>query len=301
MKKICIIPMCPRTGSSYLNRFIKKYKDCFYLGEFLDPFYILRPYKNDDPVRNLVEGISDHHFIRKIIYKREEYNKTLTEIWKPDWFTINYYLDNKFKIKLEKKHKPNYEDVPTVLKHNVDIILNSQESILFKMFPMWIQNQFFSNVTIDIFKNIEEDLQLIYLKRKNILDICLSFILAKQTGFFTFLNDATKFEINKDYKFNCDVSFINTIFNNIVAFEKTKNELKNIKSTTIYYEDMFDDNKLLKQLDLKQENKNEFILPKKLYPSQSFEDKMNCIENQDEFYNEYNKGMEILKQQEIEI
>jgi hypothetical protein len=299
MKKICVIPMSARTGSTYLTRFMKKYKNCFYSGEFLKPEYIYQPYINEYPAKNISNEIPDSKVLSLINSNLELYISTLKKNWNSEWYFLNCVLDKNLKANFDRRYEPIEDEVNITIQNNIDILFKTKYSIIFKLYPQWFKK--YEVIKPSILTNIKEDLQLIFLKRRNILDICMSIVLAAETGLFTYLYKEHKYSIPK--KFNCNLLFIKSIFEGIIEFEKIKKELKDIESTTIYYEDIFNYTKeeLLEKLNLKIEDENDFILPKKLYKSISFEEKLSCIENQEEFYNEYNKGMELLKEKGIEI
>jgi len=291
MKKFCVVAISIRCGSTYLVSFINRYiKNCINLEEFFNMSEIYLP-------RNLNEGkIRINNLETQRLISEEKY-KELSILLKKSWtsklHTNNYKLDKEFKIIKEIELNPINRSIKKTFKKHFNIVLDSKQSLVFKIFSMDIGR--FKKFYSDFLIKIKNEVNIIFLERENILDMCVSSVYANHFDVYNILEEYHNVEINENII--CKKGSIDWVFENIKYFSVLKKQLKEDEYTTIYFDEMFDDIKLLKKLKLDDKIKNQVILPTKLYPNYNTQQKLSYIVNIKEFWKYYNEGLEYLREE----
>jgi len=293
MEKICVIPSSLRTGSTYLIRFLEKYTNYLNLKEFFNLNIFYRPRIDNEIVFGISEDITD----KEIFYllsneKQNQFNDILKNNWKDKWHTNIYYLNNRFKIEIDKNFGICDCTTKQLIKNHLNIFRNSKQSFISKVFP----TNFYSHpdiLNINVIKQIK-DIKFILLERRNIFDICLSNTYSSSMNYFNCFSEKESQTIDKDVI--CFEKDFQHIYKNISCFIDIKNQLKDMNITTINFDEMFDDNILLNQLNLDKKNENKSVaLTTKLYSNYSKDELINFIKNKDDFFKYYDELMKKIK------
>jgi hypothetical protein len=303
MENICIIPTTMRTGSTYLNKYLAKYNEHCFLGEFFNILCLYRPYKignYDYPelVFNIDNEYTDHEIFRLLNSSESDFKKykqILKKNWKDEWFFIKYFLDdnNKIKYKYVQTNDNGYI-IDKALEYQKNLIINSKESNVFKIFPIIFERE--KLINIEFLEKLKPNLKIIFLERKNILDICISMMLADYYKVYNVYDKMEQQEI-KQYSFVPNAIYY--IFNNLKAYYLLKRKIeKDFNCITIQHEDLFNDEKMSTLINKNVEVDHSFLLPKKLYKKYDSDKRLDFLLNKNEFIKLYEKQMielEIIK------
>jgi hypothetical protein len=295
MKKFCIIPMCPRTGSTYLNQFVQKYNDSnsINLSEFFNIFFVTNPRYFTHTNLN----IKTKKILNNLPYENNKKYKILKKIWKKHWEVYSYFLTNEYKIEKLKLNKPMRSTSKYIMKKHLNIVLNSKQSLVFKIFPSTFFE--YENIFKDFFKLAKNELQIIFLEREDILGVYLSAVYCSHFNLYNMFSEVHNKALTKNIL--CYENTHKWIFNNIRDFNIIKSRLKENDYKTIYFDKLWDEIDLTNKLELNyRKDNNKTTLPCKLYSKYNQEEKIKFIADINQFWGYYNAGIEILKKEHYE-
>jgi len=177
-----------------------------------------------------------------------------------------------------------------IFKNSLDVIKNSKVPFIFKIFPYEIKG-IKQEYNVDLIDEINKSgIKIITLRRDNFLDVCLSVTISSTLNIYNLDKNDSKNEENtfKQTKIIADESNFKYVYNDTLDFKKICESIKN--PIKVEYEELFNKNKLLNKLGIERRGDNKTYFPRKLYPNITREEKINKLQNKDEFlkwYREY--------------
>lgn len=283
----CQIPSSMRVGSTYLNSLISSHSEVIDLGEFLNISLFYTPHTKSG---HIISHLDNKSFF-ELTSNYELFNEALLREWNDDFYYLRPFLVNG-KIKIQKYKEPiimSDERTFEILSSRILLLEYTTDEYIVKLCPLHLL-QIKEKFGLDLFDNFltKANMKFIGLTRHNLLDVCISAVIANNTGRFQKFKGIDNPSISKKSlvakKFH-----IESIIKSIILYKKL---CKYVNLIEIEYEELINHkNDVLKKLGINNKDILNHNKPQKMYKNISTYERLSWIKNTDLFLKWYNEGL----------